>query len=106
SSGAHVMGGSTVVISPPDGDMRLYLESLERVRRMNVAAIAPAHGPLLTDPDAVVSGYIAHRVQREQRVADALAARGTADIPSLVRDVYTDVPQDRYPIAQFSLWAH
>ncbi|MEY2399148.1 MAG: lipoprotein-releasing system ATP-binding protein [Actinomycetota bacterium] len=105
-SGDHVMAGSTVVISPPDGDMRLYLDSLARVRRMKVAAIAPAHGPLLTDPDTVIAGYIAHREAREQLVANALATRRTASIQALVRDVYTDVPEDRYPIAQFSLWAH
>ncbi|MBA2609600.1 MAG: MBL fold metallo-hydrolase [Actinobacteria bacterium] len=105
-SGDHVMAGSTVVISPPDGDMQRYLDSLERVLAMNVAAIAPAHGPLLRNPDAVLSGYIAHRIERERLVATALHSRGTAVIKDLVTDVYTDVPEDRYPIAQFSLWAH
>lgn len=105
-SGDHVMAGSTVVISPPDGDMQHYLASLELVRAMNVDSIAPAHGPLLRDPDAVVGGYIAHRVERERLVASALARRGTALVADLVTDVYTDVDKDRHVIAQFSLWAH
>jgi putative ABC transport system ATP-binding protein len=105
-SGDHVMAGSTVIISPPDGDMQRYLRSLERVRAMGVAAIAPAHGPLLDDPNAVVSGYIAHRLERERLVANALHQRRSASIKDLVTDVYTDVPEDRHPIAQFSLWAH
>ncbi len=105
-SGDHVMAGSTVVISPPDGDMKLYLDSLERVRRMHVGAIAPAHGPLLPNADAIVGWYIDHRVERERVVGASLAKRGSATPKQLVEDVYTDVPKDRYPIAEFSLWAH
>jgi glyoxylase-like metal-dependent hydrolase (beta-lactamase superfamily II) len=105
-SGDHVMAGSTVVISPPDGDMQQYLDSLERVRRLRVDAIAPAHGPLLRDPDAILSWYVNHRLERERLVLLALARRGTATVAELVNDVYADVARDRYPIAQFSLWAH
>jgi glyoxylase-like metal-dependent hydrolase (beta-lactamase superfamily II) len=105
-SGDHVMAGSTVVISPLDGDMQQYLDALEKVRRLRVGAIAPAHGPVLTDPDAVLNWYVAHRLERERLVLAALARRGTATVDELVNDVYTDVPKDRYPIAQFSLWAH
>ncbi|HVT78934.1 MAG TPA: MBL fold metallo-hydrolase [Acidimicrobiales bacterium] len=105
-SGDHVMAGSTVVISPLDGDMQQYLDNLEKVRRLRVDAIAPAHGPVLTDPDAVLSWYVAHRLERERLVLLALARRGSATVADLVKDVYTDVPKDRYPIAQFSLWAH
>lgn len=105
-SGDHVMAGSTVVISPPDGDMRQYLENLEKVRRLRVDAIAPAHGPVLTDPDAILSWYVAHRLERERLVLLALARRGKATANELVPDVYTDVPKDRHLIAAFSLWAH
>ena len=105
-SGDHVMAGSTVVISPPDGDMHLYLESLRRVRSMHVAAIAPAHGPLLQDPEQVLSWYIDHRLQRERVVLESLVKRGTATPKDLVPDSYQDVPKERYPIAEFSLWAH
>ena len=105
-SGDHVMAGSTVVISPPDGDMQQYLDALEKVRRLRVDAIAPAHGPVLTDPDAILSWYVAHRLERERLVLLALARRGKATANELVPDVYADVPKDRYPIAAFSLWAH
>ena len=105
-SGDHIMAGSTVVISPPDGDMKQYLDNLEKVRRLRVDAIAPAHGPVLTDPDAILSWYVAHRLERERLVLLALARRGKATANELVPDVYTDVPKDRYPIAAFSLWAH
>ena len=71
-SGDHVMAGSTVVISPPDGDMKQYLDSLARVRAMNVDAIAPAHGPRLADADAIVGGYIDHRLERETKSSTAL----------------------------------
>src|SRR5690606_33651744 len=50
-TGDHVMSGSTVVINPPDGDMAAYLDSLQKVRDLVPTALAPAHGPLLTDPD-------------------------------------------------------
>ncbi len=105
-SGDHVMAGSSVVISPPDGDMQQYLDALERVRRLRVDAIAPAHGPVLRDPDAILSWYVDHRLGGERLVFAALARRGKATIGELVNDVYTDVPKDRYPIAAFSLWAH
>ncbi|MEY2467923.1 MAG: hypothetical protein QOF21_621 [Actinomycetota bacterium] len=86
-SGDHVMAGSTVVISPPDGDMKQYLDSLERVRNMHVGAIAPAHGPILSDADAIVGWYIDHRLERERIVGVSLATRGSAKPKQLVEDV-------------------
>jgi glyoxylase-like metal-dependent hydrolase (beta-lactamase superfamily II) len=97
---------STVVISPPDGDMQQYLDALEKVRRLRADAIAPAHGPVLRDPDLILSWYVSHRLERERLVFAALARRGKATVAELVKDVYTDVPKDRHPIAVFSLWAH
>ncbi len=105
-SGDHVMAGSTVVISPPDGDMKQYIDNLERVKAMNLATIAPAHGPLLRSPENYLRFYIDHRLEREKKVGAALAARKTATIKQLVPDVYADVDASRYPIAEFSLWAH
>ena len=105
-SGDHVMAGSTVVISPPDGDMAQYLNALEKVRRLRVDAIAPAHGPVLRDPDAILSWYVSHRLERERLVLLALARRGKATVTELVKDVYTDVRKELHPIAVFSLWAH
>ncbi|HEX2849012.1 MAG TPA: MBL fold metallo-hydrolase [Acidimicrobiales bacterium] len=105
-SGDHIMNGSTVVISPPDGDMAAYLESLERVRSLGVAAIAPGHGDLITDPRAKIDEYITHRLAREASVADALLANAPATVEELVPAVYADVSESLFPIARFSLWAH
>jgi glyoxylase-like metal-dependent hydrolase (beta-lactamase superfamily II) len=107
-TGDHVMSGSTVVIAPPDGDMAAYLASLGKVRALGPEALAPAHGPLLTEPDAYVEHYITHRLAREAAVADALAAAGPdgADTEALVRAVYVDVHELLHPVARFSVWAH
>ena len=107
-SGDHVMGGSTVVIRPPDGDMAQYLDSLRRLRHLEPALrlIAPGHGSLLTDPAAALDDVIAHRRLREEVVVEALAATDRATVDELVPAVYRDVAEDRYHIARFSLWAH
>jgi glyoxylase-like metal-dependent hydrolase (beta-lactamase superfamily II) len=107
-TGDHVMSGSTVVIAPPDGDMAAYLASLEKVRALQPDALAPAHGPLLTEPDAYLEHYITHRLAREAAVADALAAVGPdgADTEALVKAVYVDVHELLHPVARFSVWAH
>jgi glyoxylase-like metal-dependent hydrolase (beta-lactamase superfamily II) len=107
-TGDHVMSGSTVVIAPPDGDMAAYLASLEKVRALAPDALAPAHGPLLTEPDAYLEHYITHRLAREAAVADALVAAGPtgADTETLVKAVYVDVHELLHPVARFSVWAH
>ncbi|HWE70861.1 MAG TPA: MBL fold metallo-hydrolase [Acidimicrobiales bacterium] len=107
-SGDHVMEGSTVVISPPDGDMVAYLASLRRVGALAlpVDAIAPGHGALIEDPRAAIDGYIRHRLRREEKVAEALRARGTGTVDDLLPGVYDDVDELRLPIARKSLWAH
>ncbi|HWE70018.1 MAG TPA: MBL fold metallo-hydrolase [Acidimicrobiales bacterium] len=107
-SGDHVMQGSTVVISPPDGDMADYLASLRLVRDLDPAVdvIAPGHGHLIDDPAAVIDGYLEHRLEREAKVAAALRARGTGTIDDLLPGVYDDVDPERHPIARRSLWAH
>jgi len=107
-SGDHIMGGSTVVIAPPDGDMAAYLESLERLLGFDppITLIAPGHGPLLPEPRAVIQGYIDHRLAREAAVVSSLDGRRDARIEEIVADVYTDVPVALHPIARFSVWAH
>jgi len=105
-SGDHIMSGSTVVITPPDGDMAVYLDSLARVRALPVVGIAPGHGSFIDDPAAKVDEYVAHRLGREEKVLAALAAAGRATVDELVPAVYDDVDEDRHPIARNSLWAH
>ena len=105
-SGDHIMNGSTVIISPLDGDMSAYLASLDRLLTMGIDAIAPGHGAVITDPAAKVNEYITHRLAREEAVAAALAGKVRATAEELVPVVYQDVDASRYGIAKFSLWAH
>lgn len=107
-SGDHVMGGSTVVIAPPDGDMAAYVDSLRRLAALAppISVIAPGHGPMVPEPGDVLDSYIRHRRARENAIVASLAARGRAGIPDIVSDVYTEVPEPLHPIARFSVWAH
>lgn len=105
-SGDHVMSGSTVVISPPDGDMTQYLDALQRVRDEHLAAIAPGHGGLIDDPERILAGLIQHRLGREQKVAAALEAVGAGRVTDLVPAVYDDVSDALHAVAFRSLWAH
>lgn len=107
-TGDHIMQGSTVVIAPPDGDMKAYLASLERLRQIKprLRAIAPGHGHLIENPNDVIDEYISHRLAREQQVLDALRAAGSATIADLVSAIYSDVPVELHPVAAYSVWAH
>jgi glyoxylase-like metal-dependent hydrolase (beta-lactamase superfamily II) len=107
-SGDHVMDGSTVVISPPDGDMAVYLRSLEKVRalRPRLRSIAPGHGHLIEDPIDRIDGYLAHRAEREQQVLAKVRAAGPVTIPEIVADLYADVRQELHEVAERSVWAH
>jgi glyoxylase-like metal-dependent hydrolase (beta-lactamase superfamily II) len=105
-TGDHVMQGSTVVISPPDGDMTVYLASLERLLGFELSAFAPGHGRVITTPHDEVRRLLAHRLKREQKVLDALAAKYPATLDELVRLAYDDVPLQVHPVARRSLHAH
>ena len=101
-SGDHIMNGSTVVIAPPDGDMAAYLVSLERLRGLDLEAIAPGHGDLIDEPMAKIDEYVSHRLAREKALVDA----GAATVEQLVPEVDAGVSPELHPIARFSLWAH
>jgi len=105
-TGDHVMQGSTVVINPPDGDMRVYLASLERLLALDVAIFAPGHGYLIGAPHREVRRLIAHRLAREAKVTAALQRRGPATLEELVTDVYDEVSPRLHPVAMRSLTAH
>ncbi len=105
-TGDHVIDGSTVVINPPDGNMREYIRSLERVLELNVAAILPGHGDRIDDPQRVVRWIIDHRLAREEKVIEAFTARGTTTAAELVSVVYKDVPEHLHGWAERSLLAH
>jgi glyoxylase-like metal-dependent hydrolase (beta-lactamase superfamily II) len=105
-TGDHVMQGSTVVISPPDGDMQAYFASLEKLFPLDIAAFAPGHGRLITTPHDEVRRLIAHRLKREEKVLGALKRKTPATLDELVPLAYDDVSEKLYPPARRSLHAH
>ncbi len=105
-TGDHVMQGSTVVINPPDGDMRAYFASLERLLGEEIAIIAPGHGYLVGAPHKELRRLIAHRRAREQKVVRALSQLGAASLEDLLPLVYDDVPPRIHRMAARSLTAH
>jgi ribonuclease/clavin/mitogillin len=87
--------------------MLLYLESLRKMSALEPAGLLPAHGDLIGDPQAILSFYIEHRLMREQKVLDALEARGKASRPRhLVANAYADTPKAIWPLALRSIEAH
>jgi glyoxylase-like metal-dependent hydrolase (beta-lactamase superfamily II) len=105
-TGDHIINGSTVVIDPPDGNMADYLESLERLKGFEIAAIAPGHGDIIHAPYAAIDWIIGHRLEREDKVAAAVAANPDLTTRELVTSVYRDVDAALYDIAERSLLAH
>jgi len=105
-TGDHVMQGSTVVISPPDGDMTVYLASLERLLGLELSAFAPGHGHVIAKPHDEMRRLVAHRLKREQKVLDAFAAKNPATLDELLPLVYDDVAPRVHPVARRSLHAH
>ena len=105
-TGDHVIDGSTVVINPPDGNMKQYIESLRHVRRLECDALAPGHGELILNPKRSIDWIIDHRLERESKVAAALAANPGLTTHELVPCVYTDVDKKLYNLAERSLLAH
>ncbi|HKT71627.1 MAG TPA: MBL fold metallo-hydrolase [Steroidobacteraceae bacterium] len=113
-TGDHIMQGSTVVIWPPDGNMRAYIRSLERLLSLPIEVIAPGHGYLIEQPREEVSRLIKHRLAREDKVRSALreataganADRKGVELQRLLPRVYDDVPVSLHPVAVLSLQAH
>ena len=106
-TGDHVMQGSTVVINPPDGDMRAYLASLQKLAdEEDIAIIAPGHGYLIGAPKKELARLIAHRRAREEKVVNALVKIGPASVEELLPLVYDDVPVRVHRVAARSLTAH
>lgn len=104
-SGDHVMGWSTSIVSPPDGDMGAYVASLEKLLGRGEAVYYPAHGAAVDEPRKLVRGLILHRRQREAGILAELKA-GRADIPSIVAILYRAVDSRLHPAAARSVLAH
>ncbi|MAS41307.1 MAG: MBL fold metallo-hydrolase [Porticoccaceae bacterium] len=105
-SGDHIMDGSTVVILPPSGDMKDYLDSLQRLEQYPATGIAPGHGNLIPEPGKVIDTLRRHRLMREQKVVSALKKVGPGNILDFLPVVYDDVEPKLHFYARFSLWAH
>ncbi|MEE3117176.1 MAG: MBL fold metallo-hydrolase, partial [Pseudomonadota bacterium] len=105
-SGDHIMQGSTVVINPPDGDMKAYLESLYDLLGESLRIIAPAHGFLIGYPEAVVEYLITHRLAREHKVHKALSSAQAQSLKAVTARAYDDVPEALHGLAARSALAH
>jgi glyoxylase-like metal-dependent hydrolase (beta-lactamase superfamily II) len=104
-SGDHVMGWSTSVIIPPDGDMAAYMASLEKLLQRDDATYLPTHGPAVTDPKTHVRAFIEHRLERRAAILRRLG-QGEASVTEIVRAVYTDVSTSLHGAAALSVMAH
>lgn len=103
--GDHVMGWSTTVVAPPDGDMADYMDSLDAVIARGFSTLWPTHGAPVTDPAPFLQAYKAHRLAREAQVMARLAA-GDTTIAQMVPVLYAAVDQQLWPAASLSVWAH
>ena len=104
-SGDHVMAWSTSVIAPPDGSMRAYLASLEKVARRSESIYWPGHGGPVREPQRYVRGLIVHRRQREAAILARLAA-GEASVAEIVAQVYPGLAPALTGAASLSTLAH
>ncbi|CAN7157406.1 MBL fold metallo-hydrolase [Brevundimonas sp. LjRoot202] len=104
-SGDHVMGWSTTVVAPPDGDMTAYMASLDAVIARGFSTIWPTHGAPITEPGPFLTAYRAHRLERERQILDRLAA-GDRRIADMVPALYAGVDERLWPAAALSVWAH
>ncbi len=104
-SGDHVMGWSTSVIAPPDGDMSAYMASLDKLLARSERVYWPTHGPAITAPQPHVRAFIAHRREREVGIRDCLAA-GPQRIEAIVDRLYIGLGPGLHRAAGRSVHAH
>lgn len=104
-SGDHVMGWSTTVVVPPDGDMADYMQSLEKLRQRDDRVLYPAHGPPVTKPKQYLRGLIGHRLQREKQVLQ-LVGEGRSTISEIVAAAYPGLDPRLVAAAGGSVLAH
>lgn len=104
-TGDHVMGWSTTVVVPPDGDMAAYMQSLDKLRRRDDRIYYPAHGPAVTNPQQYVRSLIGHRLQREKQILK-LVGEQPRDISNIVASAYPSLDPRLVTAAGGSVYAH
>lgn len=104
-TGDHVMAWSTSVVSPPDGDMALYMQSLQKLHDRNDKRLYPAHGPAIDKPRQLVRGMLGHRRQREAQILRLLGT-GPQRIPDMVAAMYKGLDPRLTGAAGRSVLAH
>jgi glyoxylase-like metal-dependent hydrolase (beta-lactamase superfamily II) len=103
--GDTVLGEGSVFIPPGGGSLAAYLDSLQRLQRLPLNALCPGHGPVVWDPAAKLADYLAHRLDRERRLVDALAG-GLRSTAELLDRVWDDAPAALRPAAALTLESH
>lgn len=103
--GDHVMGWSTTIVSPPDGDMRAYMASLQKLLARSEAIYYPTHGAPISEPVPYVSALLAHRHEREDQILACLA-EGIGSIADMVARMYADVDPRLHRAAARSVLSH
>jgi glyoxylase-like metal-dependent hydrolase (beta-lactamase superfamily II) len=104
-TGDHVMGWSTTVVVPPDGEMAEYMASLDKLRQRQDRIYYPAHGPAVTNPQQYVRGLMGHRMQREKQIL-RLVGEKARDIPDIVANAYPGLDPRLVNAAGGSVLAH
>jgi len=103
-SGDTILGRGTSLVAPPEGDMQLYMRTLDTLRRLSPLLIAPGHGPIVRDPLTTIDQYIDHRRARERQLLTILQ-RGPATIRDLVDEMYAGVDRRLHELARGSVAA-
>jgi glyoxylase-like metal-dependent hydrolase (beta-lactamase superfamily II) len=104
-TGDHIMGWNTTVVSPPDGNMKEYFESLEVCLKRREETFWPAHGPKIPDPQPYTRAYRTHRRIREGQIGDCLK-KGLRTVPEIVARLYQHLPAKMHVAASRSVVAH
>jgi glyoxylase-like metal-dependent hydrolase (beta-lactamase superfamily II) len=104
-TGDTVLGEGSVFIAPGEGSLSAYLDSLRRLRELDLDVLCPGHGPYVWNPRAKLDEYIEHRLDRERRLVEALAA-GRRRRDELLDAAWSEVPADLRPAAALTLEAH
>jgi glyoxylase-like metal-dependent hydrolase (beta-lactamase superfamily II) len=104
-TGDTVLGEGSVFITPGGGGLAAYLDSLRRLRALELELICPGHGPFVTDPRAKIDEYLEHRLDRERRLLVALE-RGARSDDELLDAAWSEVPSELRPVARITLHAH